>query len=113
VTQTLYGIASKLYRACKPVRDRQYRQYIKTLPCCACGNSCWVDPAHTGPHGHGSKASDLLCIPLCRVCHDAYDRSPESFSVRRGMDVEALVCMFRAMYLLKFPDRSFEGEDAA
>ena len=85
MTQSLYGIASKLYRAVKPVRDRQYRMFIKSLPCCGCGNSCWVDPAHTGPHGHGTKASDLTCIPLCRSCHDAHDQSPHTFRQRHGL----------------------------
>ena len=33
--QPLHGIAATPYHPVKPVRDRLYRQFITTFPCCA------------------------------------------------------------------------------
>jgi hypothetical protein len=56
----------------KPRRivDERFRRFVKTFACCVCGRRP-VDPAHIGPKGIGSKASDYTCIPLCRDHHDA------------------------------------------
>ena len=51
---SVYGIASRLYRAVKPVRDSKYLKFIRSFPCCGCGQSWWVDAAHTG-RGHEDK----------------------------------------------------------
>jgi len=59
-----------LYQGSKPIRDAEYRRFIKRLPCVGCDKTWWIDPAHTGPHGTGQKSCDLTCIPLCRPCHD-------------------------------------------
>jgi hypothetical protein len=53
----------KIYRTHQPIRDDEYRRFIKSLPCVGCLKTWWVDPAHTGPHGIGQKACDLTCIP--------------------------------------------------
>ena len=107
--QTVYTIASRLYRVVKAVRDAKYRAYIRTFPCCGCGQSWWVDAAHTGPHALSKKASDLTCIPLCRKCHEAYDRNPAGFAYRRaGWSVEDLQLMFQHLYRLQFPERHQE-----
>lgn len=50
----------------------EYTQWIKRQPCCGCGQTA-DDPHHIINHGFGgtgTKACDLLVIPLCRVCHD-------------------------------------------
>lgn len=106
--QPLHGIAATPYHPIKAVRDRLYRQFITTFPCCACGQSWWIDPAHTGPHAYSRKASDLLCIPLCRKCHDAFDKSPVKFAAKQHMDVQALIQMFQQFYRLRFPERHQE-----
>jgi hypothetical protein len=107
VIQTVYGIACRqLQKWTKPVRDSLYRAYIRTFPCCACGQSWWVDAAHTGPHALGSKASDLNCIPLCRKCHEAYDKAPKEFAYQHNkMDVEELAQFFQHCYRTEFPER--------
>ncbi|ELI4382539.1 DUF968 domain-containing protein, partial [Salmonella enterica] len=51
----------------------EYTRWVKRQPCCGCGNAS-DDPHHIIDHGFGgtgTKACDLLVIPLCRVCHDA------------------------------------------
>ena len=62
-----------------PARDEDYKVWIRTLPCCACGVKGLSEAAHTGTDGGMSmKASDYSCVPLCPDCHtqapDAYHR---------------------------------------
>ena len=59
-----------------PPRDAEYRSWIRTLPCAACGSFCQVEAAHTGSDGGmAQKASDYSCVPLCRNCHTAGPRA--------------------------------------
>lgn len=90
-----------LYRAIKPVRDREYRRFIKRLPCAACLKTWWVDPCHTGPHGTAQKACDLTCIPLCRPCHREYDTAPQVFIEAHRLDVPALIAKLNQFYRAK------------
>src|SRR5690348_13951531 len=53
-----------------PARDAQYRAWIRTSPCAACGRIQNIEAAHTGADGGmRQKASDYSCIPLCSDCH--------------------------------------------
>jgi hypothetical protein len=55
----------------KTYRNRAYLDWVKTLDCCNCGAPA-DDPHHIigqGEGGMGTKASDLLVMPLCRGCH--------------------------------------------
>jgi len=57
----------------KPYRNRNYLDFIKTLPCCGCGSPA-DDPHHIISvglgGGMGTKPSDFpYAIPLCRPCH--------------------------------------------
>lgn len=87
-----------IYRAVKPVRDPEYRRFIKRLPCAACLKTWGVDPCHTGPHGLRQKSCDLSCIPLCRRCHGAFDADPRGFAAQHKMDVAGLVAKFNSFY---------------
>lgn len=54
-----------------PVRNKKYRDWVKTLPCCECGAPA-DDPHHiinAGESGMGTTACDLLTMPLCRTHH--------------------------------------------
>ena len=96
---TPYGIRSEIrYWPSKPVRDPEYRRWVKRLPCAACGRSWGIDPAHTGPHGMSQKASDLTCIPLCRRCHDAFDAAPQEFAEQHQIDVPVLTARLNRAY---------------
>ena len=55
----------------KPVRNPDYRRFVRRHPCCVCGKTWSVEAAHTGPHGLGQKAPDESCIPLCLIHHRA------------------------------------------
>ena len=90
-----------LYSGSTPARDREYLRYIKSCPCVACGQSWWVDPAHTGPHALGQKASDYDTIPLCRECHRDFDTNPVKFAEAHKLDLPALIQMFRSLYLTR------------
>ncbi len=88
----------QIYRSVKPVRDPEYRRFIKRLPCAACLRTWNVDPAHTGPHGLRQKSCDLSCIPLCRNCHQAFDADPRGFAARNRLDIPALILKFNSFY---------------
>ena len=54
-----------------PYRDKEYLKWIDGLDCCLCGA-----PADTHHHiigigdgGTGTKACDLLAMPVCGDCH--------------------------------------------
>lgn len=87
-----------IYKAEKPIRNEQYKRFIKRLPCVACLKTWGIDPCHTGPHGLSSKSSDLSCIPLCRRCHDAFDADPRGFAESEGLDIAALVARFNQLW---------------
>ena len=50
---------------------------IRKLPCVRCGNP-HSQAAHSNSSrdgkGRGIKSSDLFVIPLCAICHAAFDR---------------------------------------
>ncbi|EBQ6431287.1 DUF968 domain-containing protein [Salmonella enterica] len=64
----------------------EYTRWVKRQPCCGCGNAS-DDPHHIIDHGFGgtgTKACDLLVIPLCRVCHDALHADTRAWEEQSG-----------------------------
>ncbi|EBY1954390.1 DUF968 domain-containing protein [Salmonella enterica] len=64
----------------------EYTQWVKRQPCCGCGKTA-DDPHHIIGHGFGgtgTKACDLLVIPLCRVCHDALHADTRGWEEQNG-----------------------------
>ena len=59
------------------MRDAKRLAAIRKLPCVRCGNSN-SQAAHSNSAKHGKgrsiKASDQFTIPLCAICHAAFDR---------------------------------------
>lgn len=51
------------------VVDDAYRKFVRTQPCACCGTRAYVEAAHVGVRGLGSKCSDRECLPLCRWHH--------------------------------------------
>ena len=80
-----------------PVRSWRYRQWIRSLPCAACGLEPAGEAAHTGSDGGtGIKSNDWSCIPLCSNCHrfgaGAYHAiGRRQFERRRSIDIDGLV----------------------
>jgi len=59
------------------------RGKVRLMPCLGCGRGdegfgfqqeTFVDPAHLWPRGKGGCDSPDCVIPLCRSCHDLFDR---------------------------------------
>jgi hypothetical protein len=75
-----------------PARDAEYRAFVRSFPCAACGSTRSVEAAHTGCDGGMSqKSSDYSCIPLCPDCHRvgrlAYHRVGRAeFAARHELD---------------------------
>lgn len=57
------------------LEDEEHLQFVRGLSCCACGVPPPSDPHHYGPRGMGQKTHDLLVVPFCRACHDAFHAS--------------------------------------
>lgn len=95
-----------LYKAVKPVRDEDYKRFIRQLPCLICLKQWGTEAAHTGDHGIGQKASDLSCIPLCVKHHR---RAPDSyhklgrvrFEARHKLNIAGYVAEFNHFYQTK------------
>lgn len=57
--------------------------FVRGLPCVSCSKSGPSDAAHvvTGrsQRGMGIKCSDAQTVPLCRICHRAFDTHSGQF----------------------------------
>lgn len=69
------------------LRSRGHLDWIKTLPCLACGCRPPCDPAHLRFNhadpvfkgAMGMRPSDDLAVPLCRKCHDKEEAGKLTF----------------------------------
>ncbi|EDE9472621.1 DUF968 domain-containing protein [Salmonella enterica subsp. diarizonae] len=64
----------------------EYTRWVKRQPCCGCGKQA-DDPHHIIDHGFGgtgTKACDLLVIPLCRVCHGILHKNVKTWEEQNG-----------------------------
>lgn len=59
-------------------RNEKYLNYIRSLPCCICGDNTSTEAAHIRvgsinhdkpPTGMAEKPSDIWCLPLCGRHH--------------------------------------------
>lgn len=58
------------------MRDRKRLAEIRKLPCVRCGKpNSQAAHSNSAKHGKGRsiKASDQFTIPLCAICHAAFD----------------------------------------
>lgn len=95
-----------MYCGTKPIRDADYKRFIKKLPCIGCGKNWGIDPMHTGPHGLNQKASDLDVLPGCRRCHDEFDANPRQFAEHHKLNIPALIQRFNQFYQTKLKGRA-------
>jgi hypothetical protein len=66
----------------KTYRNEKHLAWIRSKNCCACGCDFGIDAHHLIGIGHGimgSKESDALTIPLCRICHAICHQDPIGF----------------------------------
>jgi hypothetical protein len=70
--------------------NTKYLQWVKSQPCVCCGARA-DDPHHIIGHGQGgmgTKAHDLLTIPLCRLHHDDLHRDMSLWEAEHGSQVD-------------------------
>jgi len=71
------------------MRDAKRLKAVRSLPCVRCGQSP-SQAAHSNSSKHGKgrgiKSSDLYTIPLCAMCHAAFDQ----FKLGTRQESEAL-----------------------
>lgn len=94
------------------VKDPAYLQWLRRLPCVACGSRERVEAAHVRagypsagwrPTGMQEKPDDVRCVPLCALDHregpDAQHRSGErAWWSARGIDPPDLCAALRKAY---------------
>jgi hypothetical protein len=103
----VYGIAGRMFRSTKPVRDRHYLQFLRRFPCVGCSTERRQREAmHTGPRGLGQKASDDDALPGCHQCHlELHAIGPALFQLRHKIEFSDLIEMFQSLYRNEFPHR--------
>ena len=83
----------------KPIRDREYLNWLKvTNRCLRCGSPA-TDAHHVrwaGDCGMGTRPGDYYTIPLCRACHDLAHNDPVKFGQIIGRE-EALEFMMNSV----------------
>lgn len=71
------------------MRDAKRLKTVRLLPCVRCGQSP-SQAAHSNSSKHGKgrgiKSSDIYTIPLCAMCHAAFDQ----FKLGTRQESEAL-----------------------
>lgn len=83
-----------------PARDPNYLKFIRSLPSAVSGRyGC--DACHSGPHGIGTKASDLSAIPLTRKEHREFDKNQRAFCEKHGIDLPALIARLNCAYEIR------------
>ena len=95
---------SALYRG--PARDERYKEWIRTLPCCACRRAAPSEAAHVGHDGGKSlKCSDYYTVPLCHACHrtgrcsyHGLNGGARAFAAMWCIDLDAEVQKYNAIY---------------
>ena len=77
-----------------PFRNKKYREWVASNPCCYTGESYGVIAHHIISCGlggtTGSKVSDLYCIPLTTEFHTKTHASKEDFEHYIDQKAEAL-----------------------
>jgi len=111
----LFAIASRMYRSIKPVRSTAYLKYVRSWPCIACGTvRRYRDAMHTGPHSLNCKASDLNCVPGCRVCHqELHKLGPVRFQLKHDLDFAMAIEALQKSYVIRYGRLPGEEERAA
>ena len=55
-------------------RDAKWLEVVRAEPCMQCGAPGPSDPHHVFSGLRGTKTSDIATIPLCRSCHEVFER---------------------------------------
>ena len=88
------------------MRDAKRLAAIRKLPCIRCGNpNSQAAHSNSAKHGKGRgiKASDAFVIPLCAICHAAFDR----FELGNRAESEAMFekWLVKTEFMMNIKDR--------
>ena len=66
----------------------EYLDFIREMPCVACGRKGPSDPDHIQARGTGShKQVDFFALPMCRKCHTERGQlGNEKFMAKHGIE---------------------------
>lgn len=56
-------------------RSTAYLDWVREKPCAWCSSPPRSEAHHYGKRGKGTKTSDYLTVPLCRICHQRFHDS--------------------------------------
>ena len=114
-----YGICGMIEKKKRWV-EKEYTNWVATLPCVACGLDDETTVAHHlkhrhAPHGGGGvglKANDFLTMPLCYTCHTkAHSGDADALDWQADFIFKTLDKAFR-YGILEYNNRRFLfGED--
>lgn len=86
----------------QPIRDQQYLNWIRSLPCVLCQNHPPSDPHHIPKQGHsgkGTKTDDTRAIPLCHYHHIEYHQYGRlTFSIANNIEYESVILRLNKIY---------------
>lgn len=73
------------YPKLKIYRSKKYLSFIRSKPCCICGNKAEAHHVRRLYFGSGTaiKSHDYCTIPLYRACHDP--------KVEKDLDIEIII----------------------
>lgn len=86
-------------------RSEAYKAFIRSKPCCYCGNP--QSEAHHEPLGRAGmsiKAPDSHCVPLCRSCHQMHDMMGTK-TFWASYDVPRMIIKYLTEYLEKLESK--------
>ena len=75
-----------------PGRDKDYRRFVRGLPCCSCRRQGrMVQAHHFGERGVGQTADDYDATPCCAVCHLVWWHGKGHFKGMNRAESEAAI----------------------
>ncbi len=75
-------------------------EFVKSLPCAACGLEEFSGNAHVAGDGIGRKSDYTKIIPLCPWCHRRqHDIGAGSFAIKFQLDLRALAAATQRAWL--------------
>jgi hypothetical protein len=87
------------YRRRKPIKSSAYLRFVRSLPCCACGSTRYVEAMHVGPRGMSQKVDDKDALPGCRFCHkELHQIGPVEFQQKYSLDFETEIEKLNTFY---------------
>lgn len=75
-------------------------EWIRTLPCIACGTNYRIEAAHAKSRGAGGTSDHL--VPLCHKCHrHQHQVGVQTFGDEHGFDLMDVAADYHRAWLLR------------